>query len=81
VDFKVTVRVNEFHLTETGVAKLDARWELYGKQGLLRAKRSLCSVPFGEGSESKGVVALSRTVDLLSKEVAAAIDMFHRAAR
>jgi len=81
VDFKVTMRVNEFHLTETGIAKLDARWELYGKEGLLSAKKSLYRVPVGEGGEVTGAMALSRTVDMLSKEAARAIDRFRHAIR
>lgn len=73
VDFKLTMRVNEFHLTETGTALLDVRWEIYGKQGLLTSRRSRLRSQADPNTPAMGAVALSRTVDTLSRECAEAI--------
>jgi uncharacterized lipoprotein YmbA len=73
VDVKLTMRVNEFHLTETGTALLDVRWELYGKQGLLSSRKSRLRSQAEPNTPAMGATALSRTVDLLSRECAEAI--------
>jgi uncharacterized lipoprotein YmbA len=76
VSFKVTLRVNQFHLTDSGFAKLDTRWELYRKDGLLTTEHSLHSVRVESVSPGAEAMALSRTIDLLSAEVAVAVARF-----
>ncbi len=76
-DLKVTLRLNEFHLTEDGLAKLDVRWELFGKNGLLVSRRTVRRVPARDKSIAAGVLAMSQTVDALSREIAASVRGFH----
>jgi hypothetical protein len=75
-DFKVTLRVNEFHLTETGLAKLNVRWELLGKSGLLVSKKTVQQISARDPGVAAGVTAMSKTVDALSQEIAASIRAF-----
>jgi len=73
VDFKLAMRVNTFHLTEAGTAVLDVRWDLYRREGLVLSRRSRLSSQADPNAPAVGVVALSRTVDALSRACAAAI--------
>lgn len=73
VDFKLTMRVNEFHLTEAGRALLDVRWDLYRKDGLVLSRKSRLSSQAEPNTPVLGVAALNRTVEALSRECAAAL--------
>jgi uncharacterized lipoprotein YmbA len=70
VDFKLTVRVNEFHMTDSGAALLDARWELFDPRGLVASRQSRVRAQADDNTPAMGVVALSRTVGLFAKECA-----------
>ena len=73
VDFKLTLRVNEFHLSEDGRALLDVRWDLYRKEGLVLSRKSRLYSQAEPNLPAQGVAALSRTVEALSRECAEAI--------
>jgi len=73
VDFKLSLRVNEFHLSEDGRALLDVRWDLYRKEGLVFSRKSRLYAQAEPNVPASGVAALSRTVDALSRECADAI--------
>jgi uncharacterized lipoprotein YmbA len=70
VDFKLTVRVNEFHVTDAGAALLDARWELFDQRGLVASRQARLRAQADDNTPAMGVVALSRSVDLFAKECA-----------
>jgi uncharacterized lipoprotein YmbA len=73
VDLKLAMRVNTFHLTEAGMAVLDVRWDLYRREGRVLSRKSRLSSQADPNTAAIGVMALSRTVDALSRECAAAI--------
>lgn len=73
VDFKLTLRVNEFHLTESGAALLDARWDLYRTDRLVSSHKSHLRTQAANSTPAAGVQALSRAVAALSRECAQAI--------
>lgn len=75
-DLKLTLRVNQFHWTENGLATLDARWELFDKAGLLVSRRTMRQIRAKDHAVAAGVLALSETVDALSQEIATSIRTF-----
>lgn len=75
VDWKLVVRVQQFHVDASNTALLDARWEVYRPDGLATLGRSRQRVPV-IGST---VAALSQAVDRLAAEVAEALRRIPRA--
>jgi uncharacterized lipoprotein YmbA len=75
IDYQVAVKLTRFDAESGGNAQLDARWAIFGDDGkkmLLKAKSSYAE-PVGSADYGAMVVAESRTLEALSREIAAAI--------
>jgi uncharacterized lipoprotein YmbA len=76
IDYQVVVNVWQFDASKQGEAMLVANWSIRGKGGseLLAMKKSSFSVNLESTASYTGIVrALSNTVEMLSREIAAAI--------
>jgi len=76
IDYQVVVNVWQFDVSKQGKATLEASWSIRGKGGseLLTMKKSIFSTnPESTTSYTDMVIALSRTVEMLSHEIAAVI--------
>jgi uncharacterized lipoprotein YmbA len=77
IDYQVVVNVWQFDVSEQGEVILVANWSIRGKGGseLLTMKKSAFSTNLGSTTSYTDIVlALSKTVELLSREIAAALE-------
>jgi uncharacterized lipoprotein YmbA len=75
IDYQVAVEMTRFDVEAGGNARLDARWAIFGEDGktmLLKGKSSYVE-PVGSADYGAMVAAESRTLEALSREIAAAI--------
>ncbi len=77
IDYQVVVNVWQFDVSEQGEVILVANWSIRGKGGseLLTMKKSAFSANLQSTTSYTDIVrALSKTVELLSREIAAAVE-------
>lgn len=80
IDYQVLVNVWQFDASKQGEVSLVANWSIRAKGGaeLLTMKKSAYSVKVGDAASYTDIVrALSKTVELLSREIAKAIQSAH----
>jgi uncharacterized lipoprotein YmbA len=76
LDYQVAVDVLRFDMGTDGQAVLSARWTIFGEDGkeVLRLRKSVLTEQVVPGGDLEGmVVAMSRAVEALSREIARAI--------
>jgi uncharacterized lipoprotein YmbA len=80
IDYQVSVKMTRFDSEPGGSARLDARWAIFAEEGkklLLKGKSSYAE-PVGSDGYEAMVAAESRTLEVLSREIAAAIENLER---